>query len=1005
MDKNDIETIIKGLKSTSSTRIQDTLLKIKNNVITSSQGLKTFRDCGGLHSLLPLLRKPNERMLNTTLSILGNCCIDEESSLMVGKSNIFRPLISILKTVYRDSILGRTCRLIGNLAQRHSNAKGLHDQGAVEVIVALIENRDNNTSIATLTMAVRAIRQLWMVTDKREEMLSVNAVKCVAVLLTVQCESAGILDSPNPISEVEELGKSQEELINGILKCLGYFTTYSNKQCAEQIQGDGRGYKCLVALTKLFESTALKCLTNLCHITYSLPLLGTAGFVECLVEILQKLSDVSWWPEGSGKALALLSSDSLNRLRIRECDGLALLISAARVNTNVMHSFIKYYFDSIAFEIFVNVGLINLLTEKLNEHVSTMDIEHKKRWETDKYNSEPNLALLKMIEGSRDSIDRYGNIRSKNKPVTYAELVRSRRNNYVRCEHKTDGWLFQVLPSTPDPNDLYPLSPCSDMNQSGPASPEYGPARKKMRYDWSPESSVSAGEGSSASPYWADWSPQSSSSPTSPLSISEDSADSEISGRYSPVCSEPEADGSASKLTANKLLNLEASEVDHDSDELDTADDKSEDDQENSQEDDDDDDDDNHNVVMNFKLTDIGCVFILLLRVASKESLETENEIDPDDKIYLLSRPDCFNGLLNYVERSNSTFREPSRLLKRIASSPLSFMNVLKERFPLRLYNTTQNSKHPRNECSQCVEIFKLYSKLLARLTIMAESSYGIGEICYQLQKGSPDVKQTITITLPFLVCVPNLLKKYFIDCNALTMLLTIISESSEDSEIAIAGLIKLANNLNIKDPRILQNRYKDKVSISYDPILDNLLDNDIVTFELDDLSTVRANKLFLCQNSEVFTAMLKGCFMESGKSCVRLRQATKSALEYLFTLLQNGLNDPKSEVVVFPTETLEICLEALLLADRFLFETLKDMLISGIVQFCLCPESVERIYTWSLSDGMGFLSVEVTSYLLMGEMSKIECSRFFTNILSSKYKDQCLNDIKSMLTRELVKY
>lgn len=62
-----------------------------------------------------------------------------------------------------------------------------------------------------------------------------------------------------------------------------------------------------------------------------------------------------------------------------------------------------------------------------------------------------------------------------------------------------------------------------------------------------------------------------------------DSADSEISGRYSPVCSEPEADGSASKLTANKLLNLEASEVDHDSDELDTADDKSEDDQENSQ--------------------------------------------------------------------------------------------------------------------------------------------------------------------------------------------------------------------------------------------------------------------------------------------------------------------------------------------------------------------------------------------------------------------------------------
>lgn len=70
------------------------------------------------------------------------------------------------------------------------------------------------------------------------------------------------------------------------------------------------------------------------------------------------------------------------------------------------------------------MGLINLLTEKLNEHVSTMDIEHKKRWETDKYNSEPNLALLKMIEGSRDSIDRYGNIRGKN--VSFFSLCKKK---------------------------------------------------------------------------------------------------------------------------------------------------------------------------------------------------------------------------------------------------------------------------------------------------------------------------------------------------------------------------------------------------------------------------------------------------------------------------------------------------------------------------------------------------------------------------------------------------
>lgn len=74
-----------------------------------------------------------------------------------------------------------------------------------------------------------------MVAEKREEMLSLNAVRCIAILLTVQCESVGIIKSSNPEKETEELKKSDEELIIGILKCLGYFTTYLNPHCAEQV--------------------------------------------------------------------------------------------------------------------------------------------------------------------------------------------------------------------------------------------------------------------------------------------------------------------------------------------------------------------------------------------------------------------------------------------------------------------------------------------------------------------------------------------------------------------------------------------------------------------------------------------------------------------------------------------------------------------------------------------------------------------------------------------------
>lgn len=75
-----------------------------------------------------------------------------------------------------------------------------------------------------------------MVVDKREEMLAQNAVRSIAILITTECELAGIIKSANnALREGEGFRKSQEELITGILKCLGYFTTHSSNQCAEQV--------------------------------------------------------------------------------------------------------------------------------------------------------------------------------------------------------------------------------------------------------------------------------------------------------------------------------------------------------------------------------------------------------------------------------------------------------------------------------------------------------------------------------------------------------------------------------------------------------------------------------------------------------------------------------------------------------------------------------------------------------------------------------------------------
>ncbi|KAF9421142.1 hypothetical protein HW555_002854 [Spodoptera exigua] len=1082
MDSNYVKSIIEGLKSSSSSRVQETLLKIRNKVISNDTGIKLFRECGGLEYLLPHLRKPNERILDITLSILGNCCLEEESSLVVGKYS-FAPLVNIIKTVCRDSIVGRACRVIGNLAQRNTNADGLHNHGAVTALVTLIENRDKNTSYPTLTMAVRAIRQLWMVNEKREEMLSLNSVRCIAILLTTECETAGIIKSTTIARESEGLRKSQEELITGILKCLGYFTTHSTAQCAEQIQGDGRGYQCLVALTKRFESLALKCLMNLCYLSSCRPLLGIAGFVECLVGILQKNTDVASWPEGTAQALAQLSGESVNRSRLRHCGGLPLLVAAARINPHAMHALLQYVFDDTSFQILVNEGLVSLLTDELTAYLTTMKDEHSntehKTVVTESNNkiqesskevksdvemppSEPSSSSVEgkaslfarrkgplsgqnedelkvvierdnMIVGFVDAVDsdatddsqsedevspnrRKGLKRARsNSPKTIkkkSQLIKMASKDWsagVYWEPKSPEWPTNPQASgsrvsmSPDRGDHGPMSPYSDGCQSG-FSPEYRgfSSNKRARWDWSPESGVSSGDASSMSPYWTDyqWSPSSSGGPTSPYSNKEDSSDSEISGRYSPVCSDNEGEIVDLAGPSNAAAELDAAQVAHDLDELIMEDDESIEEETPLE--------DAAKLVTNTKSSRIACVLVLLFRVshgACSSFGAIREEPVPNQTLELLTGRECLNALLDYVERCKRPLGRAARILARVLSNALCLMSILKHRLALRLHYMSVSSKHPPTKCQQCKQILRLSAKLLSQLTILAESSYGIGEISYQLLKGSSTMKQTLSLTLPYIVRTEKPLKKYLIDCSGLNLLFSIIAESKEDIQDCVTALAKLANNVHIKDPKVLENRFTGQIYVSYDPILDNLSFDEIVTFELDDLTTVKANRVFLCQNSEVFSAMLMGCFKESEEKCVRLKNVTKPALEYLFTLLHFGLNNPKNDVQIFPmAEKLETNLEVLLLADRFLFEKLKGLLSSAILQFQLNPDTADKIYVWSLSEGMGFLCVESVAYLLTGKMCETDRTKSFRNILDLEYKEQWLEDIKSMILRQLVK-
>lgn len=119
-----------------------------------------------------------------------------------------------------------------------------------------------------------------------------------------------------------------------------------------QILGDGRGYACLVSLTKDYKSLALQCIINLCYVEECLPLLGAAGAVERLIDLLNSQSGdlarilkvfnavkivikffyiyFSDWPSPWIKALSILCRISANQWKLTEHDGLPLLIAIVK---------------------------------------------------------------------------------------------------------------------------------------------------------------------------------------------------------------------------------------------------------------------------------------------------------------------------------------------------------------------------------------------------------------------------------------------------------------------------------------------------------------------------------------------------------------------------------------------------------------------------------------------------------------------------------------------------
>lgn len=83
-----MDSIVTALENVAANkgRLCESLHYIRSNFTNNSEGINELRNLGGMKTLMDCLKQVNPKVLSLTLSILGNCSMDEECRNQV---NIF----------------------------------------------------------------------------------------------------------------------------------------------------------------------------------------------------------------------------------------------------------------------------------------------------------------------------------------------------------------------------------------------------------------------------------------------------------------------------------------------------------------------------------------------------------------------------------------------------------------------------------------------------------------------------------------------------------------------------------------------------------------------------------------------------------------------------------------------------------------------------------------------------------------------------------------------------
>ena len=938
------------------------------------------------------LKRPNSKVVDVALSILGNLLLNEVARKQIRPH--IKVVTSILTTINEESILARTCRVLANIAQDSENARLLKSQNLLIVLVKTLNELKNPKAKASIVRAVRVLGAL----EKPENLLTSNALASVSLLLTSAKDG------------------EDDELLKAVTKCLAKLSSHCDQFKALQIQGEGQGFQKLVECCRHENSSiwepALATLVNLSFVESLRPNLGNAGVIWTFIVKANEsgaLTQSDFFR--TINALCLYCRESVNRMKIRDAGGLRLFVSILQdpekdeaVKNKIIKSLMQFSYDDMSLKVLQHVGLVPALVKMLEEYNDKSFVTHSCEefiCDQEQQDQEDQIAVSEVeefekveektvnedFESMQDQADDEESNEASERGGSHRPSVEEREYRInspsyreVQTEVEEFARIRSSLPGTswmmPSPSGsaghglspLYSRSPSASPTRSISPTPSYSAslssaASSPLRgtdepCSYSPIETFSDGDDDDAeeAPSPATVKNPLATSPSSSMSMPSKKpkmSPAYVSNVYQPMYMYLPSFKRSLSTSSNSVTKVEESSPQQ-----------------------------------------ISIILQILSRLAQAEM--------PHENLCSLR---TVQALIKYLCNTKKPSKRAGRILIRLSKNLYCLMPVVNQRTLSWLKPQLEARPTMKDSpCSECIDLQTLGMDLVQNFSLLAETGYAEGVLCHTLLKGLQSDRLSVSIGVPLLVRPRKLLINILINHEGLEVLLDIIEHLGSDDEQlffdAIYSLSTLSAHIGIAAPNLKFS----PIEQSKCSFQDDHDQNANLRIVVDDGQILDVNRSVLVNASGVFDAMLSGQFIESNLSEVRIKCTSFRSLQSLVHHLY-GCNWCPTMMNASP----QVLLELTSLTDKYLLTEFNQSVFHEIVRRCGRMDQVVDIYQESLLKEYLVpgaeekqLNVCAILQLLVGQMELKERGQVFRQLLTSKLSADFLEDVKQCVREKL---